>query len=289
LGWKTTEFFRRHFTPIRLSAIFGIMPNADAQTPPTNPRVALLVTCLVDLMRPQIGFAAVELLERAGCIVSVPEAQTCCGQPAYNSGDRADAKKVATTVIETFAGFDYVVAPSGSCAGMVRAHFPELFADDPVWGPKAAELASRTYELTQFLVDIMRRKNLVTADASVKTAIGLYHDSCSGLRELGIKAQPRTLLRAVPGLAVKDYSGSETCCGFGGTFCVKYPDVSDRIVAQRVADLAATPGDLVLGGDLGCLMNLAGKLSREGSPLRVFHVAEVLVGQTGGSAIGEES
>jgi L-lactate dehydrogenase complex protein LldE len=258
------------------------------RTPPEHPRVALLVTCLVDLMRPQIGFAAVQLLERAGCIVSVPEAQTCCGQPAYNSGDRANAKKVARTVIETFAGFDYVVAPSGSCTGMVRVHFPDLFADDPVWRPKADDLAGRTYELTQFLVDVMGRKNIVSADASVTAQIALYHDSCSGLRELGIKTQPRALLTAVPGLAVKDYSGSETCCGFGGTFCVKYPDVSDRIVAQRLADLAQAPGDMVLGGDLGCLMNLAGKLSREGSPLRVFHVAEVLAGETDAPAIGEE-
>ena len=269
------------------------MPNDDAQTPPNNPRVALLVTCLVDLMRPQIGFAAVELLERAGCIVEVPEAQTCCGQPAYNSGDRADAQKIAKDVIRTFADFDYVVVPSGSCAGMVRVHFPELFANDPVWGPKADELAARTFELTQFLVDVLGRKNIVTADAAVKTAVAIYHDSCSGLRELGVKAQPRTLLKAVPGLAVRDYSGSETCCGFGGTFCVKYPDVSDRIVTQRLADLAPTVeamrGTMLLGGDLGCLMNLAGKLSREGSPLRVFHVAEVLAGQTEGPAIGEDA
>ena len=265
----------------------------DAKTPPTNPRVALLVTCLVDLMRPQIGFAAVQLLERAGCTVEVPEAQTCCGQPAYNSGDRADAQKIAQDVIAAFAGFDYVVAPSGSCAGMVRVHFPELFANDPVWGPKAAELAARTYELTQFLVDVMGRKNVVTAEASVKTSVAVYHDSCSGLRELGIKAQPRSLLKAVPGLAVRDYSGSETCCGFGGTFCVKYPDVSDRIVSQRLADLAPTVdanrANMLLGGDLGCLMNLAGKLGREGSPLRVFHVAEVLAGQTDEPAIGEQS
>jgi L-lactate dehydrogenase complex protein LldE len=260
-----------------------------AQTPPQNPRVALLVTCLVDLVRPQIAFAAIELLERAGCIVSVPEEQTCCGQPAYNSGDRADAQAIAKQVIETFSGCDYVVAPSGSCTGMVRAHFPELFVQDPVWGPKAMELAARTFELTQFLVDVMGRKNIVTAVAAMKTQTALYHDSCSGLRELGVKTQPRALLAAVPGLKTKDYSGSETCCGFGGTFCVKYPDVSDRIVAQRVTDLSTEKADLVLGGDLGCLMNLAGKLSREGSPLRVFHIAEVLAGKTDEPAIGEQN
>ena len=290
---RASPFDRLRVRPLECESLYsdpvkrdlGVMP-----TPPTNPRVALLVTCLVDLMRPQIGFAAVQLLERAGCVVEVPEAQTCCGQPAYNSGDRADAKKIAIQVIEAFGGFDYIVAPSGSCAGMVRVHFPELFADDPVWGPKAVELAARTYELTQFLVDVMGRKDVVTADASVRTAIALYHDSCSGLRELGIKTQPRTLLKAVPGLAVRDYSGSETCCGFGGTFCIKYPDVSDRIVTQRLADLAQTPGHMLLGGDLGCLMNLAGKLRREGSPLRVFHVAEVLTGQAEHHpAIGEQS
>jgi len=268
------------------------LPTTPAVSAPLqNPRVALLVTCLVDLLRPQIGFACVELLERAGCIVSVPEAQTCCGQPAYNSGDRADAQKIAQSVIAAFADVDYVVAPSGSCAGMVRVHFPEMFAADPVWGPRAAELAARTFELTQFLVDVMGRKDIVTADTAVETSIAVYHDSCSGLRELGIKAQPRSLLTAVPGLAVRDYSGSETCCGFGGTFCIKYPDVSDRIVTQRLADLDATlettRANMLVGGDLGCLMNLAGKLSREGSPLRVFHVAEVLTGGTDRAAIGE--
>jgi len=266
---------------------------AELPAPSQNPRVALLVTCLVDVMRPQIAFATIELLERAGCVVEVPEAQTCCGQPAYNSGDRAGAAAIAKQVIATFAGYDYVVAPSGSCTGMVRAHFPDLFADDPLWSAKAAELAARTYELTQFLVDVMGRRNIVTARAAVKTATALYHDSCSGLRELGIKAQPRTLLAAVPGLKTQDYSGSETCCGFGGTFCVKYPDVSDRIVEQRTADLAVAQskvgGDMVLGGDLGCLMNLAGKLSREGSRLRVFHIAEVLTGRTEEPAIGEKS
>lgn len=252
--------------------------------PPKNPSVALLVTCLVDLLRPQVGFAAVTLLERAGCKVSVPESQTCCGQPAYNSGDRAYAQKIARQVIETFTGFDYVVAPSGSCAGMVRIHFAELFAEDPVWAAKAKQLAERTYELTQFLAEVMGVAEVAAAYAG--TAI--YHDSCSGLRELGIKDQPRALLGSVNGLKVKDYSGSEACCGFGGTFCVKYPEVSDRIVGQRVTELAATPGDLLLGGDLGCLINLAGKLSRTDSKLRVFHVAEILAGDAG-PAIGEKA
>jgi L-lactate dehydrogenase complex protein LldE len=266
------------------------MADATQIDVPRQPRVALLVTCLVDLMRPQIGFAALTLLEHAGCVVAVPAAQTCCGQPAYNSGDRKNAAALARQTIDTFAGFDYVVVPSGSCAGMVRVHFAELFADDAVWRAKALDLADRTFELTQFLVDVMGRTDL----AAVGTpGIALYHDSCSGLRELGIKTQPRTLLKGVNGLETKDYSGSETCCGFGGTFCVKYPEVSDRIVGQRTAELTQAQktfgGDLLVGGDLGCLMNLAGKLAREGSSLRVFHVAEILAGETAGPAIGEET
>jgi len=246
-------------------------------------KVALLVTCLVDLIRPRVGFAAVRLLERAGCVVSVPPAQTCCGQPAYNSGDRSLAKKIAAQVIGSFSGYDYVVAPSGSCTGMVKVHFPELFRDEPDLKTKAADLAARTFELTEFLVDVLGYKPV---DISL-AAKALYHDSCSGLRELGVKKQPRELLASVTGLHVQDYSGSETCCGFGGTFAVKYPAVSDRIVAERTKQIAAAgEADLILGGDLGCLLNLAGKLQRQGSPVKVRHVAEVLVGDTG-PAIGE--
>lgn len=257
---------------------------------PQNPHVALLVTCLVDVARPQIAFAAIELLERAGCRVEVPAAQTCCGQPAFNSGAREASRALAGKVIETFAPFDYVVVPSGSCAGMVKVHFAELFAHDPVWCGRAEDLAARTFELTEFLVDVMGLTMVPTLSATAPAeGVALYHDSCSGLRELGIKTQPRALLAGVQGLQTKDYSGSETCCGFGGTFCVKYPEVSDRIVGQRTSELAGAKGDLLVGGDLGCLMNLAGKLSREGSPLRVFHVAEVLTGGTDGPAIGAHS
>jgi L-lactate dehydrogenase complex protein LldE len=239
-------------------------------------RVALLVTCLVDLFRPSIGCAAVKLLEEAGCTVEVPRAQTCCGQPAYNSGDKADAKAIARRVITAFAGYDYVVAPSGSCAGMVRVHYPEMFADEPETLAKAAELAARTYELTAFLVDVRGMKTVIAGCKSTAT----YHDSCSGLRELGVKAQPRQLLASVAGLTLTELPGAEICCGFGGTFGVKYPEISDKMASDKVSDIGATGADCVLAGDLGCLLQIAGKLSRAGSAVEARHVAEVLAGMT---------
>jgi L-lactate dehydrogenase complex protein LldE len=243
---------------------------------PEPARVALLVTCLVDLFRPSVGFAAVRLLEQAGCTVAVPRAQTCCGQPAYNSGDRADAKAIARQVIEACAGYDYVVAPSGSCAGMVKVHYPELFADEPAILPLAQELAARTYELVSFLVDV-RGMDRVTAHWPRRAT---YHDACSGLRELGVKNQPRRLLASVDGLQLTELSGAEVCCGFGGTFCIKYPEISDKMVTDKAADIAATGADAVLAGDLGCLLNIAGKLSRRGSNIEVRHIAEVLADMT---------
>jgi L-lactate dehydrogenase complex protein LldE len=245
-------------------------------------RVALLVTCLVDLFRPSIGLAAVALLERAGCTVEVPRAQTCCGQPAYNSGARADAKAIARQVIAAFAGYDYVIAPSGSCAGMVKLHYPQLFADEPETLAAAEELASRTYELVSFLVDI-RGMSEVGARWDGSAA---YHDACSGLRELGVKAQPRRLLASVAGLRLCELPGAEVCCGFGGTFCIKYPEISDKMVADKAAEIAASGADAVLAGDLGCLLNIAGKLLRLGIPVEARHVAEVLAGMTDGPAIG---
>jgi L-lactate dehydrogenase complex protein LldE len=244
--------------------------------PEPTRRVALFVTCLVDLFRPTVGFAAVKLLEQAGCIVEVPAAQTCCGQPAYNSGDRANAKAIAAQVLEAFAGYDYIVAPSGSCAGMLRVHYPEIFADDPVLSPRARQLAERSWELVSFLVDVCQMKR-VAAHWSRRAT---YHDGCSGLRELGVKAQPRQLLATVVGLGLHELPGAEICCGFGGTFAVKYPDISEKMIANKAADIAATAAEAVLAGDLGCLLNIAGKLYREGRPIEVRHVAEVLADMT---------
>ena len=239
-------------------------------------RVALFVTCLVDLFRPSVGFAAVKLLEQAGCSVDVPRAQTCCGQPAYNSGDRANAKAIALQVLDAFAGYEYVVAPSGSCAGMIRLHYPELFADDPVNLPRARELAGRSWELVSFLVDVCGMRSVGARwDREVT-----YHDACSGLRELGVKRQPRQLLASVAGLTLKELPGAEDCCGFGGTFCVKYPDISDKMVSDKEAEIAATGAEAVLAGDLGCLLNIAGKLHRQGRRVEVRNVAEILAGMT---------
>jgi L-lactate dehydrogenase complex protein LldE len=243
----------------------------------SKPRVALFVTCLVDLYRPAIGFSAIRLLEQAGCTVEVPEAQTCCGQPAYNTGDRRTAQDLARAVIDAFLEYDYVVAPSGSCAGMISHHYPALFQDnDPHYRGRAEALAAKTFELMAFLVDVRG----MPAVAASYDGIVVYHDSCSGLRELGVKAQPAPPARQRGGLEVKELREPELCCGFGGTFCVKYPEISTRMVSDKVADISATHADTLLAGDLGCLLNMAGRLKREGSPIRVRHVAEVLAGMT---------
>jgi L-lactate dehydrogenase complex protein LldE len=205
------------------------------------------VTCLVDLFRPTIGFAAVKLLEEAGCTVEVPRSQTCCGQPAYNSGDRADAKAIAKQVLDAFAGYDHVVVPSGSCAGMIRRHYPELFADDPAVLPRAERLSPRVWELVSFLVDICGM-HAVTARWDREVT---YHDACSGLRELGVKDHPRRLLASVGGLTLKEIPGAEVCCGFGGTFCVKYPDISDKMVSDKAAEIVGTGAEAVLAAPGG--------------------------------------
>ena len=247
-----------------------------------KPRVGLFVTCLVDLVRPSIGFAAVKLLERAGCAVEVPPSQTCCGQPAYNSGDRGDAVALARQTIAAFEDMDYLVAPSGSCAGMIRKHYPLLFQECSDDRFSSEALAQRSHELVSFLVDVMGDADIEADYPKVVT----YHDSCSGLRELDIRSQPRRLLAKVRGLEVAEMKDAEVCCGFGGTFCVKYPEISNDMVRKKAANVAASGAEALLAGDLGCLMNMAGKLSREGSDIEVRHVAEVLAGETDAPAIG---
>lgn len=249
----------------------------------SRPRVGLFVTCLVDLFRPGIGFAAVKLLEDAGCAVEVPAAQVCCGQPAYNGGDQGSARRIASQVIEAFQGFDYVVGPSGSCMATIRKAYPEMFDGDAIWHARAVALAERSYELMSFLTDVLG----VSAVAASYHGTATYHDSCSGLRTLGVKAQPRALLSTVEGLTLAELQDAETCCGFGGTFCVKYPDVSVRMVSDKVANIEMTAADTVLGGDLGCLMNIAGRLKRLGKSVRVYHAAEVLAGMAGPAGIGD--
>lgn len=248
----------------------------------TKPRVGLFVTCLVDLFRPTVGFAAIRLIEQAGCTVDVPAAQTCCGQPAYNSGDRRDARAIAENTISAFEEFDYVVAPSGSCAGMLKKHYPGLFRGDANWESRAESFAAKVHELVSFLAD---ERGMIGVDAKL-SARATYHDSCSGLRELGIRRQPRALLSSVEGLTVTELPDADACCGFGGTFCVKYSEISNAIVEKKARNIEATGADLLLAGDLGCLMNMAGKLKREGSKVETRHVAEVLAGMTDTPPIG---
>jgi len=245
-----------------------------------GPRVGLFITCLIDFFRPSVGFAAVKLLQDAGCSVEVPR-QACCGQPAFNSGDRGDARAIAEQVIAAFETFDYIVVPSGSCAGMLKVHYPELFRGDPNWQPRSDAFAGKCFELISFLVDVMG----VTASSAQFAGTVTYHDSCSGLRELGVKGQARRLLATVAGLTLIELQDADVCCGFGGTFCVKYPEISNAIVAKKVANIRASGARTLLAGDLGCLMNMAGKLARVGSGVEVRHVAEVLAGMTGEPAI----
>ena len=256
---------------------------SEAAATGKRPSVGLFVTCLVDLFRPSIGFAAIKLLQDAGAAVEVPESQTCCGQPAYNSGDRADAKAIAKAVIESFERFDYVVAPSGSCAGMLKLHYPTLLADDPAFAERARALGEKSFELTSFLVEVLG------AD-SVKARFGgnvTYHDSCSSLRELKVHDAPRRLLASIGGLALTEMEETEVCCGFGGAFSVKYPDISNAIGEAKARNAIQSGADCLLAGDLGCLLHIAGKLSRDGSEVECRHVAEVLAGMTDTPAIGQ--
>ena len=255
-------------------------PRSDAAIDGERPvRVALFVTCLVDFYRPSVGFAAVDLLEAAGCEVTVPEAQACCGQPAYNSGDAATSRQIARQVIEAFEGYDYVVAPSGSCIGMLREHYPRVFPTDTVWRARAEQLAGRCHELFEFLHDVRGMTEVSTSFGRTVT----YHDSCSGLRELGVHGQPRQLLSSVNGLELEEMADSNVCCGFGGTFCVKYPEISAKLVADKSRNVEVSGASTLLGGDLGCLLNIAGRLARQGSSVDVYHAAEVLAGLAPGT------
>ncbi len=250
---------------------------------PARPKVALMVTCLVDTMRPSVGFASVKLLEDVGCAVDVP-LQTCCGQPNHNSGDRKGAAALARQMIAAMDGYDHVVVPSGSCAATVIKDYPQIFTGDPAWAERAKSLAARTHEIVSFLTDVLG----IDAVTARFPARATYHDSCSGLRALGIKDQPRKLLASVEGLELTEMQESEVCCGFGGTFCVKYPDISNKMVSNKSGNIGDTGAGLLLAGDLGCLMNMGGKLSREGRPVQARHVVEVLAGDTATPAIGEK-
>jgi L-lactate dehydrogenase complex protein LldE len=247
-------------------------------------QVGFFATCLVDFFRPSVGFAAVKLLEDTGCRVGVPPAQTCCGQPAYNGGDHKGARAIAVKVIETFAEFERVVVPSGSCAAMLKIHYPRLFAGDAEMEGRARDLSGRTYELVSFLTDEM---GLTSVDSGFKGTVA-YHDSCSCRRELGIAEQPRRLLRSNPEVEVREIAEGEVCCGFGGAFSVKYPEISARLAADKAVRICETGADTLVGSDLGCLLHLATELARKGAPVRVRHVAELLAGVPGQPSLGGE-
>ncbi len=258
-------------------------PQQKQAPPAPKKRVTLFVTCLADLFRPSVAFACLDLLEEAGCEVVVPADQTCCGQPAYNSGDREAAIPLAQQVVSLLEPADYVVIPSGSCTGMIAHHYPSLLTGK--WRERALEVSAKTYELTVFLQDIVGvppRSNIAAAQTSVT-----YHDGCAGLRELGIQNQPRQLLKNLCGVEVDELKQSEVCCGFGGTFCAKMPEISAKMVDDKIEKALATGATVLTGGDLGCLMNIAGRARRQGKDLEVRHIAELLANQRDIPAIGE--
>ena len=232
-----------------------------------RPKVGLFLTCLVDFFRPSVGRATFKLLEEAGCRVTIPRAQTCCGQPFYNNGEVRHSKAIALGTLKMFESCDYVVVPSGSCAGMIRKHYPDLLEKDSRW----QEICQRVYEVTSFLTDVLGRSEVRAEFPESVT----YHDGCSGLRELKIYRQPRLLLKSVHDLKLTELKSSHVCCGFGGTFCVKYPEISTKMVTDKCTDILKTGATTVLGGDLGCLLNIAGRLTRQNHPVQVRHIAEV--------------
>lgn len=256
-------------------------PKGTAERPRFH--VSLFVSCLADLFRPSVAFNSILLLERAGCSVTVPTQQTCCGQAAYNTGDYEASVPVAQQLIEVFEDADYVVVPSGSCAAMISEHYPKLLEGQ--WRQRAIDLAAKTYELTTFLRDIVNFEVAEPGGSSLPKIA--YHDSCSGLRELGVQQQPRQLLEDLCGSPVTELAQARQCCGFGGTFCTKMPALADKMVDDKIDAFLASGSQILAGGDLGCLMHIAGRAKRRGQPIEVRHIAELLTLDTAGPAIGE--
>lgn len=247
------------------------MHPSSAQPAERPQRVMLFVTCIVDQLYPDIGEAVVAVLERQGIEVVFPPDQTCCGQPAFNAGHWDEAAAVAQRNIGVLAGADAVVTPSGSCAAMIRHGYGELFAEQPV-APEAAELASRTYEFTEFLVDVLGVSDAGASFPAHLTA----HDACHGLRALGIKAQPRALLAHVADATFTELAGAEECCGFGGLFSVKLPQISEAMLQRKVDQIAASDADVVVTCDASCMTQINGRLVRENRACRAMHIAQIL-------------
>jgi L-lactate dehydrogenase complex protein LldE len=242
-------------------------------------RVSLFVTCLVDQLWPTVGTSTVAVLRRAGCEVVFDERQTCCGQPAFNTGYRAEARGLAQRFIEIFENdSDAVVSPSGSCTAMVH-HFHELFPDDERWRRRAEALAARTYELSAFLVNVLGVEDVgASFDGRVT-----WHDACHGLRDLNVQSEPRRLLRGVRGAEFVELPNADSCCGFGGTFSVKYPEISIAILDQKIEAIEKAGVRAVVSGDASCLMQIGGRLSRNHSSVRVMHLAELLAAREKGT------
>jgi L-lactate dehydrogenase complex protein LldE len=234
-------------------------------------KVSLFVTCLVDLFHSNVGKSTVELLEKLGCEVDFPTKQTCCGQPTYNSGYVKESSEAMKVMMETFHYAEYVVSPSGSCAAMFK-EYPRIFAGDPVWEEKARNLANKTYELTQFIVEVLKCEDIGAKLDGTAT----YHSSCHMTRLLGASTSPLTLLENVDGLELIPLPNSHDCCGFGGTFSVKMGQISEQMVDEKVNCIENTDAEYVIGGDCGCLMNIGGRIERKGKPIKVMHIAEVL-------------
>jgi len=239
------------------------------------PRVSLFVTCIIDQLFPRVGVAMCQVLKRLGYTLDFPEAQTCCGQPAFNTGYCEEARQVARHFLKVFRDADYVVIPSGSCTAMITRHYPELFAGEPRWREEAERLIPRLWEFSQFLLEVARVEDVGARYDGVVT----FHDSCHGLRELGIKEGPRRLLSKVRGLTLREMDPPEECCGFGGTFAVKFPEISGGMGRTKLEAIRRTGAEAVVGIDSSCLLHLRGVLSRAGLTLRTLHLAEVLAAQ----------
>ncbi|MEW9674224.1 (Fe-S)-binding protein [Ammoniphilus sp. 3BR4] len=235
-------------------------------------KVSLFITCLADVFYPQVGMSVVDVLRKYGVEVDFPNQQTCCGQPAYNSGYHQEAKDSAMQLIKAFENSETVVTPSGSCASMIRHYYPELFKNDEEWLKKAKGLASKTYEFSEYMVNVLK----VELKDIQMPAKATYHQSCHMSRGLGIKEEPKLLLEQVQGLKVEELPYCNDCCGFGGTFAAKMSDISEKMVDEKVRNIESTGAEVLIGSDMGCLMNIGGRLSRTGKDIKVMHVAEVL-------------
>lgn len=235
--------------------------------------IQLFVTCLIDTLRPQVGDSVIQVLNRVGLKVEFPQDQTCCGQPAFNAGMRAEARQTAEHTIQVFSDtIGPIVVPSGSCTAMLRHGYPEIFRDDPLWLPRAEKLAERTYEFTEYLVDILGISDLGARFPARMT----YHPSCHLLRGLGVDRQPRLLLSRVREADIVPLPYHDECCGFGGVFSAKHPEISAEMLKRKLANIEETEAPVVVTGDTGCLIHIMGGLHRQGKPQRVLHIAEVL-------------